>query len=118
MALLEDHLQWIALGLGLILVLGTLLVTLRARRRSLLEAMAANAERAALDRKTVQENASLRERVSNLEHMIECDRGIEDNLGDAVRIAQSTGTARERREREDSERILDRSRKADGETAE
>jgi hypothetical protein len=118
MPLLEDHLQWIALGLGLILVLGTLLVTLRARRRSLLEAMAANAERAALDRKTMQENAGLRERVSHLEHEIQWYRGIEDKLGDAVRIAQTTGTERERRAREDSERILRRSRREAGEIVE
>src|SRR5215211_4251944 len=77
MALLEDHVQWIALGLVLILVLGTLLMALRARRRSLAHAMAANAERVAVaNRKAVQENAGLRERVSHLEREIQWYRAI------------------------------------------
>jgi len=115
MALLEDHVLWIALGLVLILVLGTLLMALRARRRSLAHAMAANAERVAVaNRKAVQENAGLRERVSHLEREIQWYRAIEDKLSSTLRIAQTTATEREQRAREESERILRRSRREAG----
>src|SRR5215207_10780775 len=98
MALLEDHVQWIVLGLVLILVLGALIVTLRARRRSRVDAATANAEQVALEhRKAMQQNADLRERVSHLEHEIQWYRGIEDKLSDTLRIAQTTATEREQR---------------------
>jgi len=119
MALLEDHVQWIALGLVLILVLGILLMALRARRRSLAQALAANAERVALsNRKAMQENAGLRERVSHLEHEIQWYRAIDDKLSNTLRIAQTTATEREQRAREESERILRRSRREAGQIVE
>ena len=119
MAFLEDHVLWTALGLVLILVLSTLLVTLRARRRSLVEAMAANAERVAMEhRKAMQENADLRERVSHLEHGVQWYRGIEDKLSDTLRIAQTIATEREQRAREESERILRRARREAGQLVE
>jgi hypothetical protein len=110
---------WIALALALILALATLLVTLRARRRSLVEAMAANVERVAVaERKAMQENAALRERVSHLEHEIQWYRGIEDKLSGTLRIAQTTATEREQRAMEESERILRRSRREAGQIVE
>jgi cell division initiation protein len=119
MALLEDHVQWIALGLVLILLLGALLMTLRARRRSRVDAATANTEQVALEhRKAIQQNADLRERVSHLEREIQWYRGIEDKLSDTLRIAQTTATEREQRAMEESGRILLRSRREAAETVE
>ena len=112
MTLLEDHVQWIVLSLVLILVLGALIVTLRVRRRSRVDAATANAEQVALEhRKAMQENAGLRERVSHLEHEIQWYRGIEEKLSDTLRIAHTTATEREQRAMEESGRILRRSRR-------
>src|SRR5215208_387882 len=119
MAFLADHVLWIALGLVLILVLGILLMALRARRRSLAQAMAANAERVTLaNRKAMQENAGLRERVSHLEREIQWYREIEDKLSSTLRIAQTTATEREQRAMDESERILRRSRREAGQIVE
>src|SRR5215208_528071 len=119
MAFLADHVLWIALGLVLILVLGILLMALRARRRSLAQAMAANAERVTLaNRKAMQENAGLRERVSHLEREIQWYRAVEDKLSSTLRIAQTTATEREQRAMDESERILRRSRREAGQIVE
>jgi cell division septum initiation protein DivIVA len=108
MPVLEDHWQWLALGLAFLLALGSALLILRMRHRSRV-AETTQAQRLAMEHgRTVQQNVDLRRRVADLELEVQRYAGTEEKISDTLRLAQSAAAERERSAKQESERIIRR----------
>lgn len=108
MPVLEDHLQWLVLVLAVLLALGGVVLILRIRNRSRVAEMT-QAQRMAIEHgRTVQQNADLRRRVADLELEVQRYAGTEERISDTLRLAQSAAAERERRAKQESERIIRR----------